>query len=155
MGRPKKANITPEERLQRLKQAGIDEPTSEDPMQPTSLPRGIQDLIITVKHKALKFNEMLYLVMYDIENNKVRTEVAKYLIAKGCVRIQKSVYLSRSNKKLYAEISSALEDIQSYYNNEDSIITMPLTHNALQAIKVIGKDIKIDNIVEPANTVFI
>jgi len=153
MGRPKKSNITPEEKLQRLKQAGIDEP--ETSMYPPTLPQGIEDLIITVKHKALKYNEMLYLVMYDIENNKVRTEVAKYLIAKGCVRIQKSVYLSRSNKKLYAEISSALEDIQSYYNNEDSIITMPLTHNALQAIKVIGKDIKIDNIVEPANTVFI
>lgn len=154
MGRPKKAKITPEERLFRIKKAGI-KPVSDESFKKAKLPQGIRDLLITTSHRSLKFDEMLYLVMYDIENNKVRTEIAKFLIAKGCVRIQKSVYLARSKRKLYIEISEALEEIQSYYDNEDSIITLPLTHNALESIQVIGKDIKIANIVEPSNTVFV
>ncbi|MBN1253525.1 MAG: CRISPR-associated endonuclease Cas2 [Bacteroidales bacterium] len=46
--------------------------------------------ILEISLKSKKHPEkMLFLVMYDIQDNKVRTQIAKYFITKGCTRIQK------------------------------------------------------------------
>ena len=52
--------------------------------------------IINKKHKQLY---MTFFVMYDIENNRVRNQVVKYLLRKGCMRIQKSIFLARILQK--------------------------------------------------------
>src|SRR5690606_1027949 len=79
-----------------------------------------------LENQRSKDKSMLYIVMYDIENNKVRTQVAKYLIKKGCLRIQKSVYLAKSNRTLYKDICEALKDINEMYENDDSIFVLPI-----------------------------
>ena len=37
---------------------------------------------------------MLFFVMYDIESDKVRRHIAKYLERKGCTRVQRSIFLA-------------------------------------------------------------
>ncbi|MBK7522811.1 MAG: hypothetical protein IPI53_01165 [Saprospiraceae bacterium] len=40
---------------------------------------------------------------------------------KGCLRIQKSVYLAKSSPAIMKDISQTLKEINEVYNNEDSI----------------------------------
>ena len=41
-----------------------------------------------------KPTNMLFFVMYDIESDKVRRHIAKYLERKGCTRVQRSIFLA-------------------------------------------------------------
>ena len=43
------------------------------------LPERIQKILQIVNRTHLTANQMLYFIMYDIENNKVRTAISKYL----------------------------------------------------------------------------
>jgi CRISPR-associated endonuclease Cas2 len=155
VGRPKAKDYTLYEAMQKISEAGIAQKDRHVDKRMQELPRRIQSLISIIDTNKLNFNEMIYLVMYDIENNKVRTTLAKYLLKKGCVRIQKSVYIARTDRKIYLEMCQALKEIQSYYENDDSIIILPATNNALQSISVIGKNIDIEHVIEPPNTLFI
>jgi len=105
---------------------------------------------LTVRSRA-KSNLMLYLVMYDIENNKVRTQIAKYLIKKGCLRIQKSVYLAKSSPAMMNEISTTLRDINGMYQNEDSIFVLPVPEEKFSHMRVIGLNIEFDIVTKPKN----
>jgi len=58
----------------------------------------------------VKTNDALQVVHYDIENNKIRNYIAKYLERKGCIRVQKSIFIAESARKkfkiyLYCRIS--------------------------------------------------
>ncbi len=97
---------------------------------------------------------MLYLIMYDIENNKVRTHIAKYLIQKGCMRIQKSVYLAKSSKTTYQEISKTLREINEIYHNHDSIFVLPVPEEKFSNIKVIGQNVEFDLVTKRKNVLF-
>ena len=98
---------------------------------------------------------MNYLIMYDIQNNKVRTLVAKYLLKKGCVRVQKSVFLVHSDHKKFEEVKQTLVEINDVYENEDSIILVPLNISDARSMKLIGKNVNIEQIIDPPNTVFL
>jgi len=98
---------------------------------------------------------MNYLIMYDIQNNKVRTLVAKFLIKSGCVRVQKSVFLVHSDHKKFDEIRQTLIEINDVYENEDSIILVPLNISDARSMKLIGKNVNIEQIIDPPNTVFL
>lgn len=87
---------------------------------------------------------MLYMIMYDIENNKVRTQIAKYLIKKGCIRIQKSVYLIKDTKTVINEVSSTLQEVNEAYENKDSILVVPMPQDKFINAKIIGKSITFD-----------
>lgn len=97
---------------------------------------------------------MLFFIMYDIESNKVRYYVSKYLERKGCFRIQRSIFLADLNKSVYDEIKSDLAEVQSLYDNHDSIIVCPISTDQLRAMKVIGNDINIEIITHNRNTIF-
>ena len=97
---------------------------------------------------------MLFFVMYDIESDKVRYHIAKYLERKGCTRIQRSIFLADLDKKVYDLIKSDLEEVQSLYDNHDSIIVCPVSTDQLKAMKIIGEDISIDIITHSRNTLF-
>jgi CRISPR-associated endonuclease Cas2 len=97
---------------------------------------------------------MLYFIMYDIAENKVRTAIAKYLIAEGALRVQKSVYLIRGSKAEIDEISETLHEINSQYTNEDSILVLPVPRERLDAMRVIGRNFNYDMIVKPPNMLF-
>lgn len=101
-----------------------------------------------------KSNTMLYMIMYDIENNKVRTHVAKYLIKKGCLRIQKSVYLAKSSPSVMKDIHQTLKEINDVYENEDSIFVLPVPEEKFNNIKVIGKNVEFEIVTKPKNILF-
>ena len=92
--------------------------------------------------------------MYDIESNKVRYNIVKYLLRKGCTRIQKSIFLADLSTATYHEIRHDLTEIQSLYDNHDSIIICPISTDQLRSMKVIGKNIDIDLITHNRDTLF-
>jgi CRISPR-associated protein Cas2 len=99
-------------------------------------------------------SRMLFFVMYDIENNKVRNQVVKYLLRKGCLRVQKSIFLADLEHAAYQDIKSDLAAVQACYENADSILVVPISTDYLQAMKIIGKNIDIDLVLKKKNTLF-
>lgn len=161
MARPKKKKYTTKEKLLLLKKAGLNKPESDkkegeksedDEME--DLPKRIRKILNIIRDKPIKATDMLSLIMYDIENNKVRTLLAKYLIEKGCIRIQKSVYMLRAPRKLYDEIVKTIKEIQELYENEDSILLVPIPVNTPESMQIIGKDIQVETLVNKPNTLF-
>ncbi len=63
---------------------------------------------------------MLFFIMYDIENDKVRYNIVKYLERMGCHRIQKSIFLANLSMEKYDSIRSNLVEVQSLYDNHRS-----------------------------------
>ncbi len=97
---------------------------------------------------------MLFFVMYDIESNKVRNLVVRYLQKSGCTRIQKSIFLAESPVATYNRIKDDLAEVQAAYDNQDSIIVLPVTTDYLRMMKIIGKTINVDVITKTQNTIF-
>ncbi len=67
---------------------------------------------------------MKYIVSYDISVGKIRKEFSDFLKSEGFIRIQKSVFLEKINKKyMYKRFRDWIEKIDKI---EDSIIVFPL-----------------------------
>lgn len=92
--------------------------------------------------------------MYDIESNKVRAQIVKYLLRNGCVRVQKSIFLADLPPDTYHAIRDELSEVQACYENDDSILIVPVSTDHLKAMKIIGKSIDVDVIVKNKNTLF-
>ncbi|GAB6975097.1 CRISPR-associated endonuclease Cas2 [Prevotella falsenii] len=113
------------------------------------------DFLLGVVNKPTRpATNMLFFVMYDIESDKVRYHIAKYLERKGCTRIQRSIFLADLDKAVYDQIKADLTEVQSLYDNHDSIIVCPVSTDQLRAMKVIGEDISVDIIIRSRNTLF-
>lgn len=119
-----------------------------------SLDERIKMIFNDAKAKKNKPGYMLFFVMYDIENNKVRTLVADYLQKKGCVRVQKSIYLANLPRGIYSEISTDLKEVQQTYDNADSIFLVPVSTDEIRAMKVIGKSVDFELVLGNKNTLF-
>lgn len=119
-----------------------------------TLQERVNFLLGIMNKKSRPVTNMLFFVMYDIESNKVRYHISKYLERKGCVRIQRSIFLADLDKSIYDEIKSDLAEVQSLYDNHDSIIVCPVSTDQLRAMKVIGENIDVDIIVHSRNTLF-
>lgn len=109
--------------------------------------------IVNKKRRPID-NRMLFFVMYDIESNKVRYNVVKYLERMGCHRIQKSIFLADISTEKYETIKRDLAEVQSLYENHDSIIVCPVSSDLIRSMKVIGKTINLDIITHTKNTLF-
>lgn len=154
-----KVVLTFPQKMRKLVQAGI-----ADSKMINRLPNDydlIPDLETRVKHILGLINKpqrpatnMLFFVMYDIESTKVRNQIAKYLIKTGCTRVQRSIFLADLNVDKYEMIRNDLTEIQSLYDNNDSILIVPISTDYLQAMKVIGKSIDVDVIMKSKNTLF-
>lgn len=67
---------------------------------------------------------MKYIVSYDISVGKIRKEFSDFLKSEGFIRIQKSVFLGKINKKyMYKRFRDWIEKIDKI---EDSIIVFSL-----------------------------
>ncbi|MCZ2101506.1 MAG: CRISPR-associated endonuclease Cas2 [Chitinophagales bacterium] len=106
------------------------------------------------RQSRIKSNLMLYMIMYDIENNKIRTHIAKYLIKKGCLRIQKSVYLAKSSPVIMKEITETLKEINDIYENQDSIFVLPVPEEKFNNITVIGQNVEFEIVTQPKIVLF-
>lgn len=115
----------------------------------------IKKILGIIKDKPIKATEMLYLIMYDIESNKVRNRIARYLLRKGCIRIQKSVFLLRTAAKTAEQIHTTLKEVNSYYENDDSLLLVPVNTLNMKSMKIIGRQLNIDLIIDKPSTLFI
>lgn len=145
------------ESMNKLRQAGLEHsasptrPCSTDGLE--SLEQRLQAIfdLTTSKRKA---SHMLFFVMYDIESNKVRRLIAKYLDRKGCTRVQKSIFLADLPTAKYQQIRTDLAEVQACYDNHDSILVVPISTDYLRSMRVIGQNIDIDIITKSKNTLF-
>lgn len=147
------------EALRKLKNAGLEKARyineTHTPYETLpSLEERVRDIFHIVNRSQRPIGNMLFFIMYDIESNKVRYNVAKYLIKKGCSRIQKSIFLADLDRDTYLTIKDDLTEIQSLYDNHDSIIVCPVSTDIISNMKVIGKKIDIDIITHSKNTLF-
>lgn len=110
--------------------------------------------IFNVAQQKKKSTDMLFFVMYDIESNKVRRYVVKYLERKGCMRVQKSIFLANLSMEKYQDIRNDLAEVQAAYDNQDSILIVPITTDYLRSMKVIGQNLDIDIITHTRTTLF-
>ena len=99
-------------------------------------------------------SNMIFFVMYDIEDNKVRRYVAKYLLKMGCNRVQRSIFLADLPNDRYNKIRNDLAEVQAAYENVDSILIVPISTDLLTSMRVIGQTIDIELITNKKNTLF-
>lgn len=118
------------------------------------LPSRVREIIGLINRSQRPISNMLFFVMYDIESNKVRHQIAKYLLRVGCLRVQRSIFLADLSTDKYDMIRRNLTEVQSLYDNHDSILVVPISTDYLQAMKIIGKSIDLDIIMKSKNTLF-
>lgn len=156
-----KAPIENLERLQRQKASAINPPRptnepvicpDEDTLNP--LEERVKKIFNIIDSHKRPAGNMLFFVMYDIESNKVRYNIAKYLERKGCTRIQKSIFLADLDNATYSKIRNDLAKVQSLYENNDSIIICPISTDLINNMKIIGKSIDVEVIMKTRNTLF-
>ncbi|BEO98072.1 CRISPR-associated endonuclease Cas2 [Fusobacterium polymorphum] len=81
---------------------------------------------------------MNYLLSYDISNDKVRRKVFEYLLEKGFLRVQNSVFLGEIH---ITKIDDILENICLLVDkDEDSIICIPINKEDYNNIFNFGKN---------------
>lgn len=119
-----------------------------------TLQQRVNHVLGIVNQPQRKPTNMLFFVMYDIESDKVRRHVAKYLERKGCTRVQRSIFLADLDTADYQEIKTDLAEVQSLYDNHDSIIVCPISTDQLRAMRIIGQQIDVDIITHNRNTLF-
>lgn len=161
MPRKKKPPLTFVEQMQKLVAANLDgnkpissRNTSIDDNAIDSLDTRVKKILGLTTQTQKTAGNMLFFVMYDIESNKVRRLVAKYLLNKGCSRIQHSIFLADTPIDTYNSIKDDLAQVQAAYDNNDSIIVLPVTTDYLRMMKIIGKNIEVDVITHSRNTLF-
>lgn len=156
MPRPPKKEYTLAERLHKISEAGINEHPDPLPEADRILPlqERIGKMLNIFKSRPIKATEMTYLIMYDITSDKVRLQIAKYLEQQGCIRIQKSVFIVKTENPHFQKIHDDLKEVNSYYQNQDSIILVPVNATDVRSMKLIGKNLQIEAIVDKPNTLF-
>lgn len=155
----KKEPISFVEKMKKLSRAGIK--GSKPPNRNkgsleglNTLDERLKFLFNIVKQSNRPSYNMLFFVMYDIESTKVRNQIVKYLIKKGCTRVQKSIFLADLPTVDYDEIRTNLTEVQQCYDNEDSILIVPISTDYLKSMKVIGQTLDVDLIMKTKNTLF-
>ena len=118
---------------------------------PASMEAFIQFL---VQNPTKKVEEMYCFIMYDIENNKVRRLVAKYLERKGCIRVQKSIFFAKLHRNMYREVGETLREIQEAYEGADSILLVPVGEDALGHFVIIGRKLEFKMMAHVPHTLF-
>ncbi len=121
------------------------------------LPEGLRNFMDFLKPGKLPFRkaeDMYCLIMYDIENNRIRRLMAKYLEQKGAIRIQKSVFFARFHRKLQKEVVDMLRRMHDCYENEDSILVLPVGEDMLGSLTCIGKEFELQVLTAPRHTLF-
>jgi CRISPR-associated endonuclease Cas2 len=147
------------EKMKKINRAGLNNspPANRyiciDNDMPTLTER-VEKLMGIIKREKQNPLDMIYFVMYDIEDNKVRTQVAKYLIKKGCTRVQKSIFIANTNRQVFDEIQSDLKEVQQCYDNSDSVMLVPVSTDEIRAMKLIGQNIDFDLALKNRNTLF-
>lgn len=119
-----------------------------------SLETRMRNLIGIINTKERPKDYMQFFIMYDIESDKVRALISKYLQKRGCTRVQNSIFLADLPVKAYEQIQQDLKEVQSCYDNHDSILVVPVPAEHLRSMCIIGKSIDLDTIMKTKSTLF-
>ncbi len=159
MGRRKKA-YDYIDAIKKIKESGLDKSIPPNAVLPAiedilpSLEERVKKIFYFTNNKKRSVSNMLFFVMYDIESNKVRRYIVKYLERKGCTRIQKSIFLADLSIDIFNEIKNDLSEVQAAYENNDSILVVPITPEYLKSMRIIGQNINLDIITHSRSTLF-
>lgn len=96
----------------------------------------------------------LAFIMYDIENNRIRRYIAKYLKSQGYIRVQKSVFFGNISRVVHKAVCDSLKEVNEMYENGDSILCLPVSLDMLNSLKLIGNNVDLELTVENKNTLF-
>jgi len=142
--------------LLRLKKAGLSKRrqleaknilTAEDRLKP--LNERIEKIMEIFKKAAvIPAHQTLGFIMYDIEDNKVRRHIAKHLEKLGYIRIQKSIFSGNISRKIHQDVYDALKAINEMYDNSDSIVFLPVSSDDISKLKLVGKNIEFNVMLE-------
>jgi CRISPR-associated endonuclease Cas2 len=156
MARPKHLELDIKEKIKKIYEAGLThfDNNEIENTELDTLNKRIQKILRIVKDKPAKATTMNFLIMYDIENDKIRNQISKYLEKKGCVRIQKSIFLVNSETRVFQEIYQTLLEVNECYENKDSIILVPFNTSDMRSMKIIGREVHIETLLEKPNTLF-
>ncbi len=101
---------------------------------------------------------MHYLIIYDISENKIRTQIAKYLEKKGCKRIQKSVFAARLSPDKKSQIKQKIQALQydhgTSWQSTDSVLIFPFETDQLRQTEIIGENPDFSEFLDPPHTYF-
>ena len=159
MPKPKNIELNFLVKVKKIKQAGLNHlrpPDSDDPyvQKLETIEERIERIFRIFNKYKNNPGKMIFMIMYDIENNKIRHQISKYLIKKGCIRIQKSIFLAEAERNKYQEIHKTLKEVQEVYENHDSILFIPISVDELRAMKMVGHQIDVDFIMNNRSTMF-
>jgi CRISPR-associated protein Cas2 len=121
------------------------------------LPTGLQAFMEFLKGEKItpkRPEDMYCFIMYDVENNKIRRLMAKYLEQKGCLRVQKSVFFARLHRKVQKEVIDMLRRMNACYDNQDSILILPVGEDMLNSLTCVGKEFELQLLTAPKHTLF-
>jgi len=96
-----------------------------------------------------KTDEVVFWVCYDISNNRIRRYLAKYLRQKGCIRVQRSVFLGRMPRNAFQTLCKSLHEVNEMYENHDSVIVMPVSTDAAAKTRFIGENVSVEWVLAP------
>ena len=150
------------ERVRLIRQAGLESPhllggqLPADIAEIAPLPARIDVIAALLRdtYRQAHATTMLFFVMYDIEHSRIRTHMARYLLRKGCHRVQKSIFLANLNRAQYEEIYQTLKSIQQAYDNHDSLLLVPIGQDELRAMRLLGKTLDVELIAGKRNMLF-
>lgn len=148
--------LTLPQRNQRWAEAGLPALTNDQLAAGQTLPTHLADWLGWLNQQPPKRPEAMYcFICYDIENDKIRRMVAKLLEREGCIRVQKSVFFARIHRKRHARLTDLLRQIQQLYDNQDSIMLLPVGEDMLNALHCIGQSFDLQQLTAPKHTVFV
>lgn len=136
----------------KVRKRGMPKPNEEQIAAATERIEALKSYFAQLKPKPAGY--MLCFVMYDVEDDRIRKKIADYLIEKGLQRVQKSVFLGQLSQKTYDEIYRTMHALQATYENQDSIMIVPIAEQELRSMRLIGRDIDVEITLGRAHTLF-
>jgi CRISPR-associated protein Cas2 len=96
---------------------------------------------------------MIAWVMYDIENDKARTKVAKLCKQAGLYRVQYSVFLGTIDKNQKDTLQLKIEELIE--EAKDSVYIFPMSKNELQQTVLLGQAFDKKLVTDEVNALFL
>ena len=82
----------------------------------------------------------MFLISYDIENDRLRLKVSKHLQRWGLHRVQYSVFMGNVEKQNFPKLRQELSGYaqRQEWTSTDSILIVPIHQGHLKSIEVFG-----------------
>lgn len=85
------------------------------------------------------------MILYDIESNRFRGRIAKVLLGRGAVRIQKSVYFFQGDIRIFNPTRVRLEKwMIEFAEPGDKLYMVPISQTAVERIVMMGLKMDIE-----------